>query len=337
MSDDRDFEQQLHQAAAEAAQRSQLRSAADIRRRAGRRRAAQVSAAGVATVLVVAGVWAVAAPGSDDAGVGPADPSQRTSASPEPTEATRTNDGGQPTEATAATEATDATQATDATDDSEQTPQWDWVTTLPDDMRLVLPHWGQKSQFEEESDWGPIQDSDTWLMVPCEGEDGYPSDGARTAHRGILQTGIEHLEAEQIAVYPSDAEAIAAMDELRHALVDCAETTIQGELDATYRESFWDFRNALDVTSASGLAPNEAFQAWNWNRTYDLQNNPVYGLGGGFFTVSRVGNAILLTMSDGETDWAAPGAVDEVSSPQAETTRTVLPNLCDRYSGPDGC
>jgi hypothetical protein len=322
MSDDRDFEQRLHEMAAQAAQQSQLRSAADIRRRAGRRRAAQVAASGIATVLVVAGVWAVAAPGSNDAGVGPADPSPRTSATPEPTEATKTDDGTQPTQATEA---------------SEGTPQWDWVTTLPEDLRLALPHWGEESQFEEESDWGPVEGTDSWLMVPCERANGYPSDGARTAHRAIIQTGPEHAEVEQIAVYPSDAEATMAMEELREALVDCAETTIQSELDATYRESFWDFRDAIDITSVGELAPDEAFQAWNWNRTYDQQGNPAYPFGGGFFTVSRVGNAIFLTMSDGETDWGRPGAVDEVSMPEATTTREVLLNLCDRYAGPAGC
>jgi hypothetical protein len=331
MSDERDFEQQLQGMAADAARRSQLHSGAEIRRRAARRRSMQVAASGVATVLVVVGVWAVAAPGSDDAAVVPAGPSERTSTAPQQSDGTSPS---QPDDSTEPPESppTPGDNPTPGETTGLEPGPGDWVTTLPDYLPLVLPHWGATSEFEEESDWGPLETTDSWLMVPCEDAPGYASDVTRTAHVAIIQTGIELARAEQIAVYPSDVEAIQAMVELRRALVDCAETTIESEFDDTYRESFWDYADAIDVTSAGALAPDEAFQSWNWNRTYDQQGNPVYGLGGGFFTVTRVGNAIFLSMSDGETDWAAPGAVEDASVPEATTTRGVLRYLCERYS-----
>jgi hypothetical protein len=177
------------------------------------------------------------------------------------------------------------------------------------------------------------------LLLPCDDleDTGYPSDSLRTDNVAIMQTGIESARAEQIGVYPSDVEAIQAMEQMRQALLDCVDERTTHRADGSYTDSFWDSADAVDATSAGGLTPDEAFQAWNWNRTYDLEDNPTYGLGGGYFTVTRVGNAILLTMRDGETDWGRPDAAARVSIEESKTTRGVLSSLCDLYSSAAGC
>lgn len=326
MSDKRDLEKQLEAMSADAARQSHLRSAADIRKRADRRRATQVVATGIATAAVVAVAWTVAAPASDDRGVGPA----------------ATPTGTAPTSpATTSTEPSTPDSTTGSSRGPADPPPGGWVKTIPSLAALVLPHDGQQSGHPgEESDWGLVQGTDSWLMVPCDAmEDaGYPSDPVRTDHRAIIQTSLEHSMAEQIAVYPSDVEAIRAMHELRQALVDCAEERTLHEADDGYTDSSWDFADAVDTTSAGGLMPDDAIQAWNWNRSHQTAGDKFpYPFGGGFFTITRVGNAILLTMSDGETDWGAPGAPGDVGVTFAKTTKGVLSNLCDRYSGADGC
>jgi hypothetical protein len=319
MCDHDDLEVRLRAIAADASSRVLLEPSDRIRSRAGRRRAGQVLGTAVVTGAVLLGAWAVAAPGNDKDGIAPTLPTTGTT-SDAPT--TGKDDGRQ-----------------QATADPQPPPPGGWVTTLPKPLALVLPHDGQKSTSLEESDWLPVEGTSTWLMVPCDVLEGtgYPSDSLRTEHAAIMQTGIEHEQAEQVMVYPSDVEAIQAMLEMRQALLDCADERTTRPADQTYTDSFWDSADAVDATSAGGLTPDEAFQAWNWNRTYDLEGNPTYGLGGGFFTVTRVGNAILLTMSDGETDWGAPGAATRVSLEESKTMRGVLSNLCDLYSGADGC
>ncbi len=328
MSDERSIEKRLEQLSAEAAQRSRLRSAADIRKRAGRRRASHVLATGLVTAAVVLVTWTVAAPGTEDRSV---EPTQ----SPTPT-ATTTKASTDPTASQTTTGSTAELPPLPA-----DPPPGGWVTTLPVPASLVLPHDGQKSAHPGEfSDWGVVKGSDGWLMVPCDAmEDaGYPSDAARTDHRAIIQTGPELAFAEQIAIYPSDVDAIQAMQELRQALVDCAqERTLHDDSDG-YTDSSWDFMDAVDVTRADGLTPDEAFQAWNMNSSYaSASDEAPYPFGGGFFTVTRVGNAIMSTMRDGETQWGAPGAPQAVAVTEAKATQRVLGNLCKRYSGADGC
>ncbi len=94
-----------------------------------------------------------------------------------------------------------------------------------------------------------------------------------------MQRGIEYAVAEQVAVYPSDVEAIQAMEEMRQALVDCSDERTTHPADVTYTDSFWDFADAVAETSAGNLEPDESFQAWNWNRTYTEDGQPTYGLG----------------------------------------------------------
>jgi hypothetical protein len=354
MSENRDFEQQLHGLASDAARQSRLGSADDIRRRAGRRRALQVSATAAATVLVVAGAWAVAAPGGDDAGTGPAGPSTSTPTTPEEGTGTGTISTTEPSNPGDATTSTgpelppQEPGPTGGPDPSappaDQPPPGGWVITLPDDPAIVLPHWLETGGFEEDGAWAELPDGvDTWLLTPCDATErsGYPSDSARSAHLVIGQPGVESFHGEQIAVYPSDVEAMQAVGELRQALVDCqAERTVrdgEDELSRTYTDSYWGWADARDVTAAGVLEPDEAFQAWNWNRTYLWDGSPQYALGGGFYTVVRVGNAVLLTVRDGETDWGAPGAAEDVPVAEAKTARGVVPALCERYAGAGGC
>lgn len=336
MSDHDNFGQQLRGIAADAASRARLQPAADIRRRAARRRGLQVTGSALATAGVVVGIWAVAAPGTDNDGILPAGPPTSTTSGPAPTESGAPT---RPTDPASTTEVPPDDGPPKDTAEPQPPPPGGWVTTLPDPVARVLPHDGQKASHSEESDWEPVEGPDTWLMVPCDAseDDGYPSDKLRTDDRAIIQTGIEHARAEQIAVYPSDVEAIQAMEEMREALVDCSDERTTHPADGTYTDSFWDFADAVSVISTDGQTPDEAFQAWNWNRTYNEDGQPIYGLGGGFFTVTRVGNAILLTMSDGETDWGRPGAPKDVEVELSLTTRAVLRELCGQYSGGDGC
>jgi hypothetical protein len=353
MSENRDFEQQLRSMASDAARQSRLGSPADIRRRAVRRRALQVSATAVATVLVVAGAWAVAAPGGDDAGTGPAGPSTSTPTTPEDgtgTGTVSTTEPSHPGQDTTSTGPELPPQQPGPTGGpppsaiaAVEPPAGGWVTTLPENSAIVLPHWIAKGEFEEEGAWQQLRGVDTWLLTPCDATEGsgYPSDASRSAHAVIGQSNAESFQAEQVAVYPSDVEAMRALGELIQALMDCqAERTVRDGEDAlsrTYTDSYWGWADAVETVSAGDTAPDEAFQAWNWNRTYLWDGSPQYGLGGGFYTVVRVGNAILLTMRDGETDWGAPGAAEEVSVAEAKTARGVVPALCERYAGADGC
>lgn len=353
MSDNRDFEQQLHGLASDAARQSRPGSPAEIRRRAGRRRAVHVSATAVATVLVLAGAWAVAAPGGDDAGTGPAGPSTSTPTTPEGGTGTgtiSTTEPSRPGDATTSTGPELPPQEPGPTGGpppsaiaAAEPPTGGWVTTLPENPAIVLPHWMAKGEFEEEGDWEELRDVGTWLLMPCDETEksGYQSDPSRSAHAVVGQTGAESFQGEQIAVYPSDVEAMRALGELRQALMDCqAERTVRdGEdvLSRTYTDSYWGWTDAVETVSAGDAAPDEALQAWNWNRTYLWDGSPQYGLGGGFYTVVRVGNAILLTVRDGETDWGAPGAAEDVSVAEAKTARGVVPALCERYADAGGC
>jgi hypothetical protein len=319
MSDHQDLGRRLRDMAADASNRARLEPGARVRSRATRRRAGQVVGTAVVTGAVLVGVWTVAAPGSDRDSVVPIGPT------------------------TGGTSGSDPTRQTDGPAASSATPQppppGGWVITLPDPLALVLPHDGQKSTSSEESDWATVEGATSWMMLPCDDLEntGYPSDPLRTENVAIMQNGIESAKAEQIGVYPSDVEAIQAMQEMRQALLDCADERTIHRADDSYTDSFWDSADALDATSAGGFTPDEAFQAWNWNRTYDLDDNPTYGLGGGYFTVTRVGNAILLTMRDGETDWGAPDAAARASMEESKTTRGVLSNLCELYTDGQGC
>ncbi|MBA3266229.1 MAG: hypothetical protein H0T14_07645 [Nocardioidaceae bacterium] len=336
MSDYDDFQRQLRGIATDAASQARLQPAADIRRRAARRRGLQVTGSALATAGLVVGIWAVAAPGTDNDGILPAGPPTSTTSGPAPTESGAPT---RPTEPASTTEVPPDDGPPKDTAEPQPPPPGGWVTTLPDPVTLVLVHDGQKAGHSEESDWKPVEGTDTWLLVPCDGfEDaGYPSDKLRTEHRAIAQSGIERVVAEQVAVYPSDVEAIQAMQEMRQALIDCSDERTRHPADGTYTDSFWDFADSVAKTSVGNLEPDESFQAWNWNRTYNEEGQPTYGLGGGFFTVTRVGNAVLLTVSDGETDWGRPGAPAEVAVELAKTTRAVLINLCEWYSAADGC
>jgi hypothetical protein len=319
MSEHEELARRLRNLADDASNRARLESGARIRRRAGLRRAGQVVGTAVVTGAVLIGAWAVAAPGSDQEGVVPAGPTTGDTSGPGP---------ARPTDSPGASSAT-----------PQPPPPGGWVTTLPEPLALVLPHDGQKSTSAEESDWTVVERPTSWLLLPCDDleETGYPSDPLRTENVAITQTGIESARAEQIGVYPSDVEAIQAMEQMRQALLDCADERTTHRADSSYTDSFWDSADAVDATSAGGLTPDEAFQAWNWNRTYDLEDNPTYGLGGGYFTVTRVGNAILLTIRDGETDWGRPDAAARVSIEESKTTRGVLSSLCDLYSSAAGC
>ena len=295
-------------------------------------------AAATATVLAVA--WSVAAPG-------------RTTqlARSRPCPAT-TKTSGLETSVPTTSDATSADPTPDVSPSTAQeyhpvvaplvtvsspgpTPAGGWVTTIP--AGLELPFEGAKDHSVEASDWTELDGVDGWLLLPCDAAErtGYPSDAERTALRSIGYTAIEYAESEQLALYSSDRSAISAMEELRQAIHDCsAERT---EQEPGYRDSYWNFRDSVGGTTVGTLAPDESFAAWNWNRTYDATGDPQYGLGGGFFVVTRVGNAIFLTVADGETDYAQPGQVRQSYFDDTKTTWHFITTMCSTFADADGC
>ena len=75
----------------------------------------------------------------------------------------------------------------------QQPPAGGWETTLPRPRAIVLPHDLDVAQHSEESDWQEVSGQASWLLLPCDAASdvGYPSDGSRTAHAVIGQSGIE--------------------------------------------------------------------------------------------------------------------------------------------------
>lgn len=334
---DDELTSQLSALAHDAAQQSRTLTAPEIRSRAARRRSGQVAAVAAVTVAVVVGVgWSLSA-GADRQGrepLQPIGPSQTTSSTPtSPAETTQTPRAG------LATTPPDppTLPAQPAAVAPGPTPAGGWVTTIP--AGLTLPFEGVKSSSSDASDWKPLA-VDTWLLTPCSRaeRDGYPSDDTRTDLRTIGSHMVEHADSEQLAAYSSDVGAIAAMAELRQAVVGCSAVRTIDRKAGTYHDSYWNFADAVDLMSTSaGQHPNEAFVAWKWNRTYDLKGNPQYGLGGGLFLVTRVGNAIFLTVSDGETNYGEPGAAERESVKYAENTRLFLPTMCAAFADGNGC
>jgi hypothetical protein len=125
---------------------------------------------------------------------------------------------------------------------------------------------------------------------------------------------------------PSDVEAIQAIFEPRQALVDCASTRINHPRESFYVEPSWSWRDAIDVTSVAGSAPDEAFQAWHSRPSYNSDGSAQYRLRAS--SPCHTSATIFLTMRDGETDWTAPGAIRSASMSEARTTRTFLGTLC---------
>ncbi len=336
---DDDLTSRLAALAGDAARQSRVSTAPEIRSRASRRRRTQVATlAAVAAVMVGVG-WSVAAPGSDHAGddlqpVGPPSPTSVTTA---PDRSSVPPDRGK-----TAQEYHPEFPALQSSASPGPTPSGGWVTTFPDD--LTLPFEGAKATSSDSSDWEALRSVDSWLLTPCDATEksGYPSDDGRTDLRSIGYHGIEYAESEQLALYSSGEGAAAAMAELRQAIVQCAAERRVDERAVTYSDSYWSYTDTDRLAVAGwgqpdAQAPDVSFMAWNWNRTYDLDGNPQYGLGGGFFVVSRVGNAIFLTVSDGETDYGEPAQVRQASQDLTGTTRTFLPTLCGIFADGNGC
>ena len=331
---DDELTRQLAALAHDAAQQPHALTAPEIRSRAARRRSGQVAAVAAVTVAVVVGVgWSLSA-GADREGrepLQPIGPSQTTRSTPT-----------SPAETTHAPRTTLATTPPDpptlpalpAAATPGPTPAGGWVTTIP--PGLTLPFEGVKSSTSDASDWKPLAQG-TWLLTPCT-RDSYPSDGARTDLRSVGSHAVERTDSEQLAVYADDRGAIAAMAELRQAVVDCSAVRTIDRQAGTYHDSYWNFADAVDRTStSSGQHPHEAFVAWNWNRFYKLNGDPEYGLGGGFFVVTRVGNAIFLTVSDGETNYGERSMVQTASADYSPTTRDFVPTLCSAFADGNGC
>ena len=303
---DRDgLNEKLERLAAEVTPRARLLPAAELRRRADRRRATTVVAASLATVGVVLGAWGVTVDGEGRA-VAPADPSTSTT-----TAATTSPESANPTESA-------------PTSLPDKSPRGGWITTLP--AAFALPH---------EHVWD-ADESSGWRLLPCLDQQGYPSDRRRTDWREVSTSEPEATWAEQIAVFESAADAEVALADMRQALADCAEQRDEAENGDVY-EYFWEAKDSDgDAVEAGQDAPDQAFQAWNWYRMYDQNGNETARLGGEYFTLARVGNAVFLTMDSGESDWGEPGAAERSSATEAKTLRGFLPKLCT-FADRDGC
>ena len=163
--------EQLAALSSETAHRSQLPPAADIRRRASRRRTGQVAIVAAATATVLAVAWSVAAPGADNA-VGP-----------QPAGPVTTKTSGLETSVPTTSDATSADPTPDVSPSTAQeyhpvvaplvtvsspgpTPAGGWVTTIP--AGLELPFEGAKNHSVEASDWTELDGVDGWLLLPCD-------------------------------------------------------------------------------------------------------------------------------------------------------------------------
>lgn len=324
--------------AGDSAQQSRLMSAADVRRRAARRRTGHVAAVAASTAAVLAVGWSVAAPGADTADdpVQPVDSPSTTAETTSPTEPLRTTSPRTPARTNPTTmDYTPTPLQPPPAATAGPTPASGWVTTIPADVRL--PFQGVKSTDSDATDWTSLRGVTGWLLTPCEATTAYPSDADRTDLRSIGYNGVEYAASEQLALYADDDGAIAAMTQLRRAVSECAAERTTDATHGSYTDSYWNYVDAADLTSAGGLQANESFVSWNWNRTYDLQGNPQYGLGGGFFVVTRVGNAVFLTVSDGETDYAEASQVQTSRRQYSPTTRGFLADLCGTFADADGC
>lgn len=309
---DHELERGLSGLADGASRRAELPDPSMLRRTAEHRKVGSVVASVAAVAVVVAGGYAWLGEETSDRGLAPAS----SPTSPAGTTAPSTQP---PTPTSTRTETAD--------------PKGGWVTTIP--AGLPLPHEGTPG-------WGKNPyDNQTWLLSPCLDIHGgalvgYRSDDERTDWRSISARDAEdvaHLEFEQLGLYPDDAGAAEAMRQMRDDLARCAEqsrTTEYGPQQAR-RESFWGTRA---VPLESGPQPADALHAYNWNRWYDAEGNPTYGLGGPFITVVRVGNAILLVGHDGETDFSNPELTRVAARQAADDISAYLPELC--VFAPDG-
>lgn len=346
MSDHDELSRRLRELAAAASQQADLETAAEVRRRAARRRTATVAAVSVAAVGLVLGSYTIAASIDDQRSVGPVAPSSATATTqsrPSPTETTQSQPS--PTEReTSSIEPTETkgtetkpresqpteSQPTESQPTETSTSQGDWITTIPADIKLPQ---GVEFQYGDYGDWSPDPSWRSWRLLPCLAQKGYPSDAAQTDRQSVLQTAPELAFAEQLGLYPDGAEAATAIEEMKTSLADCAEQPGEPDRYGDTYDYYWGTRSA-ELTSQG--SPDDAFHAWSWYRMYNSLGQETSRLGGEFFTVVREGNAIYLMMKRGESDYSYSSNVNRQATVQTRLTAQFMPTLC-RFSSPGGC
>lgn len=320
MSDHDELGQRLHNLASDASQRASLPGAPELRNRANRRSTVSVVTASLAAAGVVVGGWAVASPENRAERLQPASPNPSTSAGvPSGTTAPAQEPPTPPPTGSAASRTAEARTG-------------GWVTTIPANVKL--PHEGVEAEGSDDGPWKPDPSEPSWRLQPCRDQEDYPSDAAQTDRRSIIATGIEYAYAEQLALYPAGATAAQAVDEMRDALASCAAQPGKPDRFGDTYDYFSGSRPS-DVAAMPGV--DEAFHAFNWYRMYNEQGQETGRLGGEFMTIVRVGNAIYLHMSSGESDYSKRSQVNDLSAQHDEPIREFVPTLCTFAAQDSGC
>ena len=306
---DEELRRRLTAAAHSAAGRTHLPDPSALRRQARRRQVGVAVLTSAAVAAVVTAVVVVANP-TDPTGAGPAATSSPTETGPpSPTLDPTTPEPSGPT--------TTPSQPTSSPAPSPTSPP---PTDLP--VRPVteipagfqLPHEGEPSDDPDITDWITTEPLATPWELPllCNQEPGelMPTDAARTDFRQVKRTGPELGDTYQLAVYPSAAEAVAVMGEVRDAVRACPGGENPFLPAGTVRTD-------MAETGMGGESLSVVSSVW----TADGQP----AIGGGRAAMTRVGNAIFLTATSGED---SPRLEDE---PQARLTQRLadfVPQMC---------
>ena len=303
---DEELRRRLTAAAHSAAGRTHLPDPSALRRQARRRQVGVAVLTSAAVAAVVTAVVVVANP-TDPTGAGPAATSSPTETGPpSPTLDPTTPEPSGPT--TTPSQPTSSPAPSPPPTDLPVRP----VTEIPAGFRL--PHEGEPSDDPDITDWITTETLATPWELPllCNQEPGelMPTDAARTDFRQVKRTGPELGDTYQLAVYPSAAEAVAVMGEVRDAVRACPG----GENPFLPAGTV---RTEMAETGMGGESLSVVSSVW----TADGQP----AIGGGRAAMTRVGNAIFLTTTSGED---TPRLEDETQATLTQRLADFVPQMC---------
>lgn len=289
--------------AAQAADRATPLSAAEVRRRANRRRSVALGAAVTVAAVVGGGAFLFLGPLGDD-GVEPVvAPSPSSAPTPTPTTSATPSEPS-PTQTTPTPRPTSETPSPTPTPTDE--PPGSGATEIP--AGFTLPNEGDTSDDPEFSDWETTEDLDTpWPWTVC-GVDAYEGDATRTDFRQVARGGPEATAANALAVYADAEVGVEIMAAMRAAVEGCVDDVS----DSGFVES-WEMRE-LGVGGESFLAASTS-----------TSPDGAPASGGHQVAVVRVGNAIYATyvFADGRP------TVDDALAAELEAAVTdFAPQLC---------
>lgn len=289
--------------AAHAADRATPLSAAEVRRRANRRRSVAVGAAVTAVAVIGGGTFLFLGPLGDD-GIEPVvAPNPSSSPTPTPTTSAAPSEPA-PTQTTPLPTPTTQTPSPTPTPTAEQPESG--AVEIP--AGFTLPNEGETSDDPDFSDWEMTEGLDTpWPWAVC-GVDAYDGDATRTDFRQVASGGPEATAANALAVYADAEVGVEIMAAMRAAVGACVDDVSDSGLVET-----WAMRE-LGVGGESFLAASTS-----------TSPDGAPASGGHQVAVVRVGNAIYATyvFADGRP------AVDDALAAELEAAVTdFAPQLC---------